>query len=155
MYGKEKGVMIPAFEKKSGNLPPGIHDATIEEVLDRYNLRHNPARASRSKALKSFFDFVKEFAIDVYIDGSYITSKLAPGDVDIIIVLPEDFSFYTMEGIRLESVINKNNDKDKDKELHIFPCKERSDPNLIKWVSWFCTDKHTHQKKGIIRVRVK
>jgi len=145
--------MIPAFEKKSGNLPPGIHDATIEEVLDRYNLRHNQARASRSKALKSFFDFAKEFAIDVYIDGSYITSKLAPGDVDIIIVLPDDFSYHSMNGIRLENGIKKNNDKDK--ELHIFPCKERSDPKLIELVRLFCTDKHTHLKKGIIRVRVK
>lgn len=145
--------MIPAFEKKSGNLPHGIHDATIEDVLERYNLRHNPARASRSKALKSFFDFVKEFAVDMYIDGSYITSKLAPGDVDILVVLPEDFNYHTMEGIRLESIISKNNDKDK--ELHIFLCKERGDPNFVKWVSWFCTDKHTHQKKGIVRVRLK
>jgi hypothetical protein len=145
--------MIPAFEKKSGNLPPGIHDATIEEVLERFDWRNNLSRASRSKALRDFFDFVKQFAIDVYIDGSYVTSKLAPGDVDLVVVLAEDFQYHSMAGIILENMIALNDDPKK--ELHIFRCKERSDPKLVQWISLFCTDKHTKRKKGIIRVRVR
>jgi hypothetical protein len=93
--------MIPPFDDY-GNLPPGIHRATIEEVRARFG-DGSPEREAEMDELAAFVTWAKEFGIErIVVNGSFVTGKLAPQDVDVIILpgsqatlsaLPNDLDF--------------------------------------------------------------
>ena len=91
---------LPEFDK-NGNLPPGIYKPNIDEVYDRFRGENNLVRASRTRNLIEFIEFITSFAVVIYIDGSYITKKLEPSDVDLAVLLPRDFKFESKEGRKL------------------------------------------------------
>jgi len=73
--------VIPEFDQ-NGNLPPGVHDATIEEVRTRF--AYNPVR---QRLFDAFLEVMKILAEcrshEVHLDGSFITAKEAPCDYDM------------------------------------------------------------------------
>ena len=93
--------MIPPFDD-FGNLPPGIHRATIEEVRDRFG-DGSPEREAEMDELAAFANWAKAFGIiRIIVNGSFVTGRLSPGDVDVIILpgpnadmdaLPNDLDF--------------------------------------------------------------
>jgi hypothetical protein len=73
--------LIPAFEKATGNLPPGIHDASWEEIVHRYG--HNAKRRGQLQGLKlALNELALAGCSTVYLDGSFVTAKETPGDFD-------------------------------------------------------------------------
>ncbi len=74
-----------------GFLPAGIYDCTLTELNKRFG-RQNTKRKAIGKGLLSFRSWLEGFGLPgfLYIDGSYITAKDRPGDVDVVVVLPED-----------------------------------------------------------------
>jgi len=76
----------------SGDLPPGVHRATLNEVLQRFGatggkrgictrrLFHIYDLASRTGQLQRFIIF-----------GSYVTAKHDPNDVDVVLVMNDAF----------------------------------------------------------------
>ena len=34
-----------------------------------------------------------DIAIELFVDGSFVTDKAAPGDIDLIVVVPEEYNF--------------------------------------------------------------
>jgi hypothetical protein len=84
--------MLPAFNVH-GDLPEGIHRATEDEVLTRFaaptarrqwlgeRLRDLLAMARASGKLKRAFLW-----------GSFVSSKPLPNDLDVLLVLDDDFS---------------------------------------------------------------
>lgn len=107
--------MIPEFDE-NGNLPPGIHPTQFDEVVHRFGGSRSPKRGSLTKELRQFFHFIKYHAIGQYIDGSYVTTKLAPSDIDIIVLLPADFDILSTNGLRLIQLLKSP----RYKNLHIF-----------------------------------
>ena len=97
----ESIAMIPPFDD-FGNLPPGIHRATIEEVRDRFG-DGSPEREAEMDELAAFANWAKAFGIiRIIVNGSFVTGRLSPGDVDVIILpgpnadmdaLPNDLDF--------------------------------------------------------------
>jgi hypothetical protein len=80
--------MLPHFDE-NGNLPPGIHRATFEEIAERFG-SGSGEREVEIKELSRFIECAKSVgAKRLIIDGSFVTNKLAPNDVDIV-VLPGD-----------------------------------------------------------------
>lgn len=78
--------MIPSFETEPGEegwlqLPPGIHEATWQEVVQRYGTseRRNEILAGLLRALRAL---KAAGCRRVYIDGSFVTSKEVPEDFD-------------------------------------------------------------------------
>jgi hypothetical protein len=82
---------LPEFDS-NGDLPIGVHRASLDEVLARFG-HDTPQRqlvtarlfrvhelASRTGKLERFIIF-----------GSYVTAKPDPNDVDIILVMRDDF----------------------------------------------------------------
>ena len=73
--------MIPPFQP-DGNLPPGIHTATWEEVVARFG--GNPQRKrlldNLRRALSSLLD---AGCPRIYLNGSFVTSKPEPNDFDV------------------------------------------------------------------------
>lgn len=73
--------------RRDGTLPPGVHRATIDEVLAAYP----PATQQRQILNDSLQRAVLELraldaSLTIYVDGSYVTDKLDPGDVDLLVV---------------------------------------------------------------------
>ena len=75
-----------------GDLPPGVHRASLDEVLNRFG-HGTPqrglvtARLVRVYELASGTGKLERFIIF----GSYVTDKPDPNDVDIILVMRDDF----------------------------------------------------------------
>jgi hypothetical protein len=83
---------LPEFNNQ-GDLPEGLHKATLAEVLERFG----PGSKARQEAtavlqrihrLVSATGKLERFVIF----GSYITAKPEPHDVDIVLVMKDDFS---------------------------------------------------------------
>jgi len=91
---------LPDFSL-SGDLPPGIHRATLNEVVRRFGMAggqrgvctlrfsHVYELAQRTGHLARFVVF-----------GSYVTAKPDPNDVDVILVMHDAFR---VEGCPIES----------------------------------------------------
>jgi hypothetical protein len=72
--------MIPEFVE-SGNLPPGIHVATWQEIVARFG--GNAHRRRLLSGLKTVLQSLKEASCQrAYIDGSFVTEKEVPNDFD-------------------------------------------------------------------------
>jgi hypothetical protein len=81
----------PEFDSQ-GNLPVGVHRASLDEVIARFghgssqrqlvttNLIRVYELASNTAKLQRFIVF-----------GSYVTAKADPNDVDIILIMDDDF----------------------------------------------------------------
>jgi hypothetical protein len=82
---------LPEFNEE-GDLPVGIHRATFEEVLERFG-QGTPQRHLVALRLvrihKLAFETGKLLRFVIF--GSFITAKPAPNDVDIILVMADDF----------------------------------------------------------------
>jgi len=73
--------VIPPVDPVSGNLPPGIHEATWEELVARYGT--TPRRLRLLAGLKEALDALSAAGCQqVYIDGSFVTAKEDPADFD-------------------------------------------------------------------------
>src|SRR5688572_29461683 len=73
--------MIPQFEPSSGVLPPGIHEATWEDLVARFGW--TPHRLSLLAGLKAALDALRLAGCQrAYIDGSFVTAKPDPADFD-------------------------------------------------------------------------
>lgn len=75
---------LPAFNYH-GHLPEGVHDTTLECLRER--IVFNPGRAVLWQRLEEFLRWAVatgEFSY-AYIDGGFITNKIAPEDIDIIL----------------------------------------------------------------------
>jgi len=142
--------MIPDFDEH-GNLHPGIHNATLTEVVAKFSGIKSFRRKDLSHSLWNFVSFLEPFAIGIYIDGSYTTSKLSPKDVDVIVILPEDFDYDSSEARRLRGyeLDSKKN------RLHIFVYRVVIQDQLIqKRKDWFSHDRNLNPK-GIIYIEMR
>ena len=74
-------VVIPPFDPETGNLPPGVHEATWGELVARYG--YNAHRRKLLVRLKAALDALHVAGCRrVYIDGSFVTNKAEPADFD-------------------------------------------------------------------------
>jgi hypothetical protein len=72
--------VIPSVDE-SGNLPPGIHPATWEEIMDRYATTEHRVRLLTG--LRAALDSLRSAGCRrAYLDGSFVTAKTVPGDFD-------------------------------------------------------------------------
>lgn len=141
--------MIPEFDE-NGNLPTGIHSASIEEVVTRFG-GPSQVRQMRTTNLMLFYNLVKDFAVGMYIDGSYTTSKLSPGDIDIILMLPSNFNFKSSpQSLRVAQIIINGRTQ---YQLHTFAIKKGVERKKFRErFDWFTREKNSGEEKGIIYV---
>jgi predicted nucleotidyltransferase len=77
---------------KAGLLPVGIHDASLSEIEQAFGLVNDP-RIELFKNLKAFCEELAVFGSlikQIFVDGSFVTSKPVPGDIDLVVVHDED-----------------------------------------------------------------
>ena len=89
---------LPAFTA-TGNMPPGVHAATLADVIARLG-SGTPEREAIGRRLAAILRLarstgkVRRFVVF----GSFVTSKPAPRDVDVFIVMEDDFAVATVTG---------------------------------------------------------
>ena len=72
---------IPPFNQH-GLLPPGIHPATLEEVVQKFGFS-SKRQDLIERGLKPVVERLKALGVrEVYLNGSFTTSKPSPGDID-------------------------------------------------------------------------
>lgn len=84
-YASQAAMPIPPL-LPTGLLPVGLHEATLAEVAAKFGSSNQPRRtlqqglehvAAAARATGMFVDLV--------VDGSYVTDKEAPGDIDAVL----------------------------------------------------------------------
>ena len=86
--------MIPEFNQY-GYLPAGIHNATLAQVKQRFG----SGRAERREIFQGLQSLVnvlrtqRKTVAQLQVDGSFVTDKGCPQDVDCIVVVTKDFDF--------------------------------------------------------------
>ena len=96
--GREhEGVPLPSFNSH-GELPEGVHEATLDEVIAQFG-SGTPQRQAVTARLLHLYNLVKatNHLERFIIFGSYVTNKPAPNDIDIFLVMAEAFDVNNWE----------------------------------------------------------
>lgn len=137
---------IPPFED-SGNLPEGIHEATWDEVVDRYGTTDR--RRELLDGLQQALESLRAAGCRrLYIDGSFVTAKDEPADFD---------ACWEAAGVDPELLdpvlLTFANRRAAQKERfggELFPADWEADPHGTRFLDYFQQDSVTGERKGIV-----
>jgi hypothetical protein len=89
---------LPPFPA-SGDLPPGIHRATLSDVLERFGSR-SPQRMLVGLRLERIYNiaWATGHLARCVVFGSFVTAKLVPNDVDIFLLMEDTFDVSQLIG---------------------------------------------------------
>ena len=82
----------------AGELPEGVHQATMEEVLAQFG-SGTPQRHAVTARLLRIYELARTTGKleRLILFGSYITAKPDPNDIDIVLVMRNDFAVHACE----------------------------------------------------------
>jgi hypothetical protein len=132
--------MLPPFDD-IGHLPSGIHLCTVAELVARFG----NGSEERETEISELLDFIEAARVAgvrrLLVNGSFVTGKLAPNDVDVVFLPGPD---YPRQSKQLES-----------DEL-VWPFLQvivaSDDADLVAWATrHFATDKR-RRPKGVVEV---
>lgn len=138
--------MIPSFDER-GNLLPGIHPATWDEIVERYATTEH-----RATMLDGFGEAVASLrdarCSRVYLNGSFVTEKEAPGDFD---------ACWEVSGVDpdlLDPVLLDFSDRRAAQKARyggeLFPAQVAAEPGGTVFLEYFQRDRQTGEPKGIV-----
>ena len=138
--------MIPSFDER-GNLPPGIHPATWDEIVERYAITEH-----RAALLDGFGEAVASLTAAgcarVYLDGSFVTDKEAPGDFDAC------WEAGGVDPDLLDPVLLDFSDRRAAQKARyggeLFPAQVAAEPGGTVFLEYFQRDRQTGEPKGIV-----
>ena len=141
--------MIPGFDA-NGKLPPGVHDASWGEIVATFGW--TARRRELLDGLKSALEPIREAGCArIYINGSFVTDKGEPGDID---VAWEPAGVDVDRLLELEPVFGEFADRRAAQKAkfgcEFFPASFSA--NLVgnTFLEFFQIDKHSGDAKGII-----
>lgn len=85
--------MLPNFDEH-GFLPEGVWDCSLAEFVSRFAVfRRSDRRLKFSSRLEFFLEemFKTDWIQEVIVDGSFVTEKNEPNDIDLILALKSEF----------------------------------------------------------------
>lgn len=131
-------------------LPPGIHDATLKEIEQRFAITER-----RMKLFKGFERGVKSLKKAgckvVLLDGSFISNKTIPGDFDALWDTT-DVDLTKIDPVLLE--FSNGRKKQKLKYFGEFFSSSSKADSFRTFEEYFQIDKETGNAKGIIQIRL-
>lgn len=139
---------IPQF-RADGYLPEGLHSASEAEALFRFG---SPSRRRRRLALRlrRWVEMARQIGgRRLLIDGSFVTAKAEPNDIDAVILLPPDFQEQIEQGsepaLELEEMLMTRLPEE------IFAAEDEMDWN--EWVDFFSrTREGDERRKGLVEI---
>lgn len=93
--------MLPEFDYETGYLPPGVHNATLEEIKERFG-----KTVRRSRLVANLLVVVRQLwnagVQEVCIDGSFCTATPIPNDIDGYWVYVQGFDRTKVDPVLLQ-----------------------------------------------------
>ena len=142
--------MIPDF-LDDGYLPEGLHFATEAEVMFRFG-SNTPRRRRLALRLRRWIELARAVsARSLFVDGSFVTAKPEPNDVDVVVWLPTDFvtrvSSGNLEALELETMLLTRRPEE------IFAAEDRRDWD--DWLEFFSrTREPDGRRKGVVEFEI-
>ena len=132
-------------------MPTGIHRATWDEIYRRFGT--NAHRRELLEGLKiALYSLKRAGCKVVYLDGSFVTSKQFPNDVDCVWepdgvdITRLDYAFLcTQPGRARQKVIFRGD---------YFPSFIIETDSRRPFLEFFQTDRETGERKGIVEIRL-
>jgi hypothetical protein len=141
---------------EDGFLPPGVHDCTLKEIKSRFgSFTLNDARPKLFARLESYVSEAKisRIILSILVDGSFVTAKAAPNDIDLIIELVPEHDFKAELNVSEYNVLSKNRVRRKF-GFDLLAARSGS-PEYLHWVEFFQQVRlEPGRQKGILRVRL-
>jgi len=84
---------------EAGDLPAGIHGATLAEVIERFG-QGTPRRVTLGRRLQHIYQLLQQTGCVArfILFGSFITEKPEPNDVDIFLLMEDTFDVSRVVG---------------------------------------------------------
>ena len=142
--------MIPEF-RDDGYLPEGLHVATEAEVTLRFGTATSRRRRLASR-LRRWIELSRSVrAKRLFVDGSFVTAKPDPNDVDAVVWLGADFvdrvSRGDVDAVELEMMLVTRQPEE------IFAAEDRRDWD--DWVEFFSRTRESDGRtKGVVEVEL-
>lgn len=142
---------IPALQE-NGFLPPGLYLADLDEVWERFG-RTSDRRRMLFNRLQMFVDAARDVkALWMFLAGSYVTAKVNPRDIDVVIWVGERFlellELGDEQALGLELMFLTREPKD------AFAVFDENGWNA--WLDFFSSVKHREGEwKGVVEVRLR
>jgi Family of unknown function (DUF6932) len=141
---------IPSF-RPDGYLPEGLYRATEAEITFRFGSASQRRRRLILR-LRRWVELARYVgATRLLIDGSFVTGKSDPGDIDAVVLLPADFEHQIERGIapaiELEEMLLTRRPEE------IFAAEDDMDWNY--WIAFFSRTREADgRRKGLVEVEL-
>jgi hypothetical protein len=141
-------MMIPEF-RDDGYLPEGVYVATEGEITFRFGT-DTPRRRRLTLRLRRWIQLSRAVgAKRLFVDGSFVTAKPEPNDVDAVVWLPNDFVQQVdagdLEAIELETMLLTRHPEE------LFAAEDRRDWD--EWLEFFSRTREADgRRKGVVEV---
>ncbi len=144
---------IPALNA-FGLLPEGVHDCTLDEIGARFGRFIVSER--RVRLFAQLHELIAEeqragIASAVIVDGSFVTDKPEPGDVDLVIILSEGYNFSgELPPFKYNALSKAHLHKRYGFDVFVV---EADSLQYARWLTLFQQDKlMPSRRKGILRI---
>jgi len=141
---------IPAF-RSDGYLPEGLYLASEAEVTFRFGAS-SPRRRRLALRLRRWIELVRQIGGKrLLVDGSFVTAKQEPNDIDAVVLLPPDFERQIEQGtesaLELERMLLSRHPEE------IFAAEDQADWN--DWVQFFSRTREADgRRKGLVEIEL-
>jgi hypothetical protein len=142
--------MIPEF-RADGYLPEGLHPTTDAEATFRFGST-TPRRRRLILRLRRWLALARDIgARRLLVDGSFVTAKTEPDDIDAVILLPVNFAVLVEQGnesaIELEQMLLVRRPEE------LFAAEDELDWN--DWFEFFSRTRETDgRRKGLVEIQL-
>lgn len=84
---------------EEGDLPPGVHLATLEETLQRFG-NGMPQRRAVADRLRRVYELAVSTGLlaRFVVFGSFVTDAAEPRDVDVVLLMEDEFDVTSISG---------------------------------------------------------
>ena len=137
--------MLPEFNKY-GNLPAGIYKSSISCIENKFG-KSSEERISLFNDFRKFLKMLSPFKKNIkrlILDGSFVTSKESPGDIDCIMIIENSFRF-------IPKIVEELGNSKELYNIHLFMFEEKNIESCRGMLNFFSKDKDL-KPKGIIEV---
>ena len=137
-----------------GFLPEGVHECSVDELQQRFGGTHHGDR--RSALFAKLVDYIQELrstrmATRLIVDGSFVTNKTEPNDVDLVLILPTNHDFTAVLHPFEYNVLSRRR-VFKRYAFDVLVARENS-PELLEYVEFFQQIRgRADRRKGILKV---
>jgi hypothetical protein len=140
--------VIPSFDEH-GNLPPGIHHATWEQIVSRFGITEHRPRLLLG--LRHALDSLAGAGCrGAYLDGSFVTAKDVPGDFDAC------WEAVDVDPDKLDpELLDFSDRREMQKRRYggeLFPANAIAAPPNTRYLEFFQIDRRSGEAKGIVGI---